>query len=63
MTEAQLFAAVLNGGTNLAFGILFIWLLMDTRRESKQREERLMQALDKLAKAYDELAFVRRVND
>lgn len=29
------------------FAILFIWLFLDTRKESKDREERLMQHLSK----------------
>lgn len=29
------------------FAILFIWLFLDTRKESKEREERLMQHLSK----------------
>lgn len=29
------------------FAVLFVWLLYDTRQESKEREERLMTQLEK----------------
>jgi len=29
------------------FAVLFVWLFLDTRKESKEREERLMQHLSK----------------
>ena len=59
MTEVQIVQYLIQGG----FAALFIWLFLDTRKESKAREERLMVALEKLAHAYDELAFVRKIND
>ena len=43
-----------GGGSNYfitqgAFAVLFMWLLIDTRKDSKQREEKYQQTIDKLA--------------
>lgn len=35
--------------TQGAFAVLFLWLLIDTRKDSKQREEKYQQTIDKLA--------------
>lgn len=35
--------------TQGAFAVLFMWLLIDTRKDSKQREEKYQQTIDKLA--------------
>lgn len=35
--------------TNGAFAILFVWLLIDTRKDSKAREEKYLNTIDKLA--------------
>ncbi len=34
------------------FAVLFVWLFFDTRREAKEREEKLMTALDKSTDSY-----------
>ncbi|SFA52320.1 BhlA holin family protein [Anoxybacillus pushchinoensis] len=33
--------------SNGVFAVLFVWLLHDTRKESKQREEKLIQQIEK----------------
>lgn len=38
-----------------AFAILFVWLLYTTKTEGKEREDRLMNHLDKLTKALNGL--------
>lgn len=35
--------------TQGAFAVLFMWLLIDTRKDSKQREEKYQLTIDKLA--------------
>lgn len=35
--------------TQGAFAVLFMWLLIDTRKDGKQREEKYQQTIDKLA--------------
>ena len=35
--------------TQGAFAVLFMWLLIDTRKDSKQREEKYQHTIDKLA--------------
>ncbi|RKI45759.1 bacteriocin [Clostridium paraputrificum] len=35
--------------TQGAFAVLFTWLLIDTRKDSKQREEKYQLTIDKLA--------------
>ena len=49
--------------TNVSFGALFVWLLMDTRKECKNREERYEKTLaegrdreDKYRETIDKLA-------
>ena len=49
--------------TNVSFGALFVWLLMDTRKEGKSREERYEKLLsegrdreDKYRETIDKLA-------
>lgn len=32
--------------SNGVFAILFVWLLVDTRKESKEREEKLIQQIE-----------------
>ena len=39
--------------SNISFGVLFVWLLMDTRKESKQREEKYQDVIDKLADKFN----------
>lgn len=35
--------------SNVSFGALFVWLLWDTRKDGKQREEKYQETIDKLA--------------
>ncbi|WP_195990140.1 BhlA/UviB family holin-like peptide [Clostridium sp. D53t1_180928_C8] len=44
--------------SNISFGALFVWLLWDTRKDSKQREERYQDTIDKLA---DKIAIVEDI--
>ncbi|MGN2348318.1 BhlA/UviB family holin-like peptide [Clostridium cagae] len=39
-----------------AWAVLFVWLLMDTRKESKTREERLQTIINKNQEVIGELA-------
>lgn len=35
--------------TNISFAALFVWLLVDTKKDSKQREEKYQETIDNLA--------------
>ena len=35
--------------SNISFGVLFVWLLFDTRKDSKEREKKYQETIDKLA--------------
>ena len=39
-----------------AWAVLFVWLLIDTRKESKAREEKLQEIIDKNQEVISELA-------
>ena len=52
MMTTDLIALATNGG----FAALFVWLLIDTRRDSRKREEKLMNALTSLSRTYERLA-------
>ncbi len=39
--------------TNGAFAALFVWLLYDTRKESRERENKLNNLIDKLADKFN----------
>jgi predicted type IV restriction endonuclease len=41
--------------TNGVFAILFVWLLIDTRKEAKQREEKLIAQIEKQNEAQDRI--------
>lgn len=41
--ENELLKTIVNNG---AWAVLFVWLLMDTRKESKIREEKLQGIID-----------------
>lgn len=43
-----------------AWALLFVWLLFDTRKDSKAREEKYQQTIDKLA---DKLSVVEVVKE
>lgn len=48
--EKQLFTQVISQGV---FASLFVWLLWDTRKESREREEKLTSLVDKLADKFN----------
>lgn len=41
--------------SNGVFALLFVWLLVDTRKESKQREEKLIQQMEKQNEAQERI--------
>lgn len=47
--DAEVWKLVASQGL---FAVLFVWLLFDTRREAKQREEKLMDALEQSTNSY-----------
>lgn len=51
--ENELFKVIMNNG---AWAVLFVWLLIDTRKESKAREEKLQAIIDKNQEVISELA-------
>lgn len=46
--------------SNISFGALFVWLLWDTRKDSKQREEKYQNTIDKLA---DKISIVHDIKE
>ncbi|WP_373599412.1 BhlA/UviB family holin-like peptide [Paraclostridium bifermentans] len=48
--EKELFTQVISQGV---FASLFVWLLWDTRKESREREEKLTSLVDKLANKFN----------
>ena len=46
--------------SNLSFGTLFVWLLWDTRKDGREREEKYQETIDKLA---DKIAIVQDIKD
>lgn len=57
MLEQELFKNIVSQG---AWAILFVWLLWDTRKDSKQREEKYQDTIDKLA---DKINIVEEIKD
>lgn len=51
--ETELFKGIVSQG---AWAVLFVWLLIDTRKESKTREEKLQQIINKNQEVISELA-------
>ncbi|MDU3524247.1 BhlA/UviB family holin-like peptide [Clostridium sp.] len=51
--ENELFKVIINNG---AWAILFVWLLIDTRKEGKIREENLKNIIDKNQEIISNLA-------
>lgn len=51
--ESELFKTIASQGS---WAILFIWLLIDTRKESKTREEKLQSIINKNQEVISELA-------
>lgn len=46
--------------SNVSFGALFVWLLWDTRKDGKQREEKYQETIDKLA---DKISIVEDIKE
>ena len=51
--ENELIKTIVSQG---AWAVLFVWLLMDTRKESKTREEKLQSIINKNQEVISELA-------
>lgn len=51
--ENELIKTIVSQG---AWAILFVWLLIDTRKESKTREEKLQSIINKNQEVISELA-------
>lgn len=51
--ENELFKTIVSQG---AWAILFVWLLIDTRKESKTREEKLQSIINKNQEVIADLA-------
>lgn len=51
--ENELFKTIVSQG---AWAVLFVWLLIDTRKESKTREEKLQSIINKNQEVISELA-------
>lgn len=50
--ETELFKGIVSQG---AWAVLFVWLLIDTRKESKTREEKLQSIINKNQDVISEL--------
>ena len=51
--EGEVFKVIVTQG---AWAVLFVWLLIDTRKESKYREEKLQGIINKNQEVISELA-------
>lgn len=51
--EAEILKTIVSQG---AWAVLFVWLLIDTRKESKVREEKLQSIINKKQEVISELA-------
>lgn len=51
--ESELFKLIVSQGS---WAALFVWLLIDTRKESKRREEKLQEIIDKNQEVISDLA-------
>lgn len=51
--ESEVFKVIVSQGS---WAVLFVWLLMDTRKESKAREEKLQEIISKNQTVISELA-------
>lgn len=51
--ETEILKTIVSQG---AWAILFVWLLIDTRKESKTREEKLQSIINKNQEVISELA-------
>ena len=41
--------------TNGVFAVLFVWLLLDTRKEAKEREQKLLSQIEKQNEAQERI--------
>ncbi|KYD26218.1 BhlA/UviB family holin-like peptide [Geobacillus sp. B4113_201601] len=41
--------------SNGVFGVLFVWLLIDTRKEAKEREQKLLAQIEKQNEAQERI--------
>lgn len=55
--EQEIFTQLISQG---AFATLFVWLLWDTRKDSKSREEKYQATIDKLA---DKINIVEEIKE
>lgn len=46
--------------TQGAFAALFVWLLIDTRKDSKEREVRYQVTIDKLADKFGVVEYIKQ---
>lgn len=51
--ETEILKTIISQG---AWAVLFVWLLIDTRKESKTREEKLQSIINKNQEVISELA-------
>ena len=51
--ETEILKTIVSQG---AWAVLFVWLLIDTRKESKTREEKLQNIINKNQEVISELA-------
>lgn len=55
--ETEILKMVISQGI---FAVLFVWLLFDSRKDSKQREERYINTIDKLT---DKISIVEEIKE
>ena len=50
-------------GTQGAFAVLFVWLLVDTRKDSKLREMKYIETIDKLSEKFSVVTRIEKKVD
>lgn len=55
--EETIFKTIISQG---AWALLFVWLLFDSRKDSKQREEKYINTIDKLT---DKISIVQDIKE
>ena len=55
--ETEILKMVISQGI---FSVLFVWLFFDTRKDSKQREEKYINTIDKLT---DKISIVEDIKE
>ena len=55
--ETEIIKMVISQGI---FAVLFVWLFFDTRKDSKQREEKYINTIDKLT---DKISIVEDIKE